>query len=232
LTSNSIAGARDYERWLEQPEGSVGVIENGIDLVAFRSTAEAKDTAVVYETLGLPPETDIVGGCMRMTQEKRPLLWLESAIEIVKRHHGVHFVCIGEGPLKPEMERRISEEGLSARIHLPGQQVAVGAWLSVFDILVNCSVVEGMPNVVIEAQSLGIPVIATDVGGTRETLVDGESGILVAADNRGALVAAIHTLLNDPQKRSRFGEAGKLHATGKFSIDAMLNKTLEVYAGA
>ncbi len=231
LTNNSQAGARDYEDWLDLPKGTVGVIENGLDLTSFAVSAIDASVEEIRKNLDLSENVKLVGACMRMSAEKRPLLWLQAAIQIVQQRSDVHFICVGDGPFHRQMKETIAEKKLSNRIHLPGHKTPVAPWIKASDIFVNCSAIEGMPNVVIEAQSLGIPVVATDVGGTGETLLHDESGILVPADDIEALVSGITSLLEDEVKRSQFGHLAKSRAAMTFSIDVMLDKTQNAYIG-
>lgn len=229
LINNSHSGAEDYANWLDLPRDRVLTVYNGIDIDAFASanTAAARDR--IRKSLGIPPDAPVVGAVMRMSSEKEPLLWLEVAFRLAERHPGAHFICVGSGPLFAEMNRRVSAGPFAARIHLPGGFPVIAPWLGIMTIVLSTSNVEGLPNVPIEAQSLGIPVVATDAGGTRETFIDGETGYLCPVGEAEALVAAAERVLGDAAWRTQARARGIENCRANFDINAMRSKLLATY---
>src|SRR5690606_29068120 len=131
----------------------------------------------------IPASAPVVGGVMRLAHIKDPLLWVETAALVVSALPEAHFVLLGDGPYRRKVERLIRAKGLLHRVHLagahPGGIEAAYGWM---DTLLITSRSESLSNVLLEAQLAGVPVIATDVGGMREGVLEG--GIVELADTR------------------------------------------------
>ena len=111
----------------------------------------------------------MLGSVFRMSEEKRPLLWLDVAANVAAQRPDAHFVVCGDGPMRDEMRTYAAELGIADRVHLPGAQSNIGSWFKLMDVVMLTSRHEGLPNVLLEAQSLGVPVVAPDVGGYRRS---------------------------------------------------------------
>ena len=126
----------------------------------------------------------------------------------------------------------MEQAGLSDKILLPGHTNDAWTALAAMDLFVLTSRIEGLPNVVIEAQAMGVPVVATDVGGTREALIDGETGWAISEHTPQALAKACLDLLDDPKKRLEAGSRATRYARATFSLESMIDHTLATYAEA
>jgi sugar transferase (PEP-CTERM/EpsH1 system associated) len=138
---------------------------------------------------------------------------------------------IGDGPLRSEVERVISEAGLSAQSSLAGARDDVPEQMRAMDIFVLPSIVEGISNTILEAMATGLPVVATRVGGNAELVVDGETGVLVPPSNSDALAQAIGAYVTDPVRARRHGAAGRQRVLRDFGMDRMLDRYMAVYDG-
>lgn len=227
MVNNSRNGARDYEDWIGLPEGTVQVIHNGFDVAQLRGAADISDNT---GALGIPAGAVVIGGVMRFSEEKRPGLFVDTAIELAGRLPEAHFLLIGDGPLRPELLRLVRERGLADRIHLPGAKQPIEPWMRMMSLLLLTSRMEGLPNVLIEAQLLGIPVASTDVGGAKETMVAEKTGILIDSGDPKVLAGRLFELLSDRERLAAMaGEAGRW-SPESFSLAAMTGATLTVYA--
>ena len=228
MINNSAAGARDYEDWLSLKPGTVKVIANGVDVPEHDvfSDAPSELTAWMAEA---PDQTVIVGGVLRMSHEKGPDLWLDVARQVVAEQQNVGFVCLGDGPEYGQLAAKIRENDLTRRILLPGYSSNVFSWLKHFDLLLGTSRTEGLPNALIEAQMLGIPVVATDVGGTSEAVLHGTTGLLSASGDAKGLKASLVHLIDNKSIRQDYAASAKKHAQERFSTEAMLDATLSSY---
>jgi glycosyltransferase involved in cell wall biosynthesis len=119
-----------------------------------------------------------------------------------------HWVLVGEGPERANLERQIAERGLTGSVHLLGWRADLPAILKGATGFVLSSRWEGMPNVVLEAMAAGLPVVAFDVEGVRELLVERETGWIVSPEDAPALAAALRELLGDPAGGRKRGLAG------------------------
>ncbi|MEX0922813.1 MAG: glycosyltransferase [Rhodovibrionaceae bacterium] len=140
-----------------------------------------------------------------------PEIFLRAAALAAKEAGNLRFVMAGRGPLLAECRALAEDLGLSKRVVFPGfvQHDDVPELMRSFDILVNCSNSESFGVVICEAAATGLPVVATDVGGVRETVVNGETGLLVPKENPAALADAIIALTKDSDLRKRLGQAGR-----------------------
>lgn len=230
MVNNSRNGARDYEDWLGLEAGSVGVIHNGFDVDEIRASAERTHETESPESLGIPEGAQVIGGVMRFSEEKRPELFVDAAIALAPRLPETHFLLIGEGPLRVELRAKVAAAGLSDRIHMPGAKRPVEPWMNRMSILVLTSRMEGLPNVLIEAQILGVPVAATKVGGVPETMIENETGIMVDSGDSEVLADHLYQMAADRDRLQTMGLAARDWAESNFSLEGMIRNTLGFYA--
>jgi glycosyltransferase involved in cell wall biosynthesis len=143
--------------------------------------------------------------------------------------HPFRLVFVGDGPTRQAVEMQGYELGLSDRIDFLGQRHDVEEILANSHIFALPTNWEGFPLSILEAMRAGLPVIASDVGGVREAVTDGETGFLVPAGDEGALRARIAQLLESPNLRQRMGRSGRNRYESDFAVSAMLRKTFQVY---
>jgi glycosyltransferase involved in cell wall biosynthesis len=229
MINNSQAGADDYERWLGIGPGRFMVVRNGIDPVDFQRP-DPQAVAALRRQLGLAEDATIVGSVFRFYDEKRPLLWLAAAALIARRKPQCHFVLFGTGPLADEMRSAASEHGFADRLHLPGTIAETAVGMSLFDVLVLTSSFEGTPNVLLEASLLGIPVVGTDAGGTREAIDHGRTGFVVDHPDAAEIAERVLDILDAPDCWRAVGEDGPAFVDERFGLERMLQETLAIYA--
>jgi len=140
-------------------------------------------------------------------------------------------MLIGDGPLRSTVEAAVRAAGLDGCCTLTGERDDVHELLGSADLFWLTSEWEGLPNGVIEALACGLPVVATDVGGTAELLRDGEQGFLIAPGDRAALVDRSARILADPALHARMRAAARARAEA-FGVDEMVRATSAVYAAA
>jgi glycosyltransferase involved in cell wall biosynthesis len=179
--------------------------------------------------LGIAAGTPVLGGVFRMSEEKRPLLWLEVAALVAEQDERVRFVVCGDGPMRDEMVRHAAALGIGDRVHLVGARSEIGAWYGVMDVVMLTSRHEGLPNVLLEAQSLGIPVVAPDVGGMSEVVEQGVTGWTVRDADAGSLAERVLHCLGDDAWRAAATARAPRFVRERFSIPAMLRRNLDVY---
>jgi glycosyltransferase involved in cell wall biosynthesis len=228
LVNNSAAGAEDYERWLDVPRGTIRVLRNGLmpGTVRVPDVQEVRDFRI---RLGIPADALVVGTLMRLVDEKDPDLWIDTAAEIVKARPDIRFLIIGHGPLHGSILRRARRRELSERLVLTDSMSDVGLGYAALDVLLLTSSVEGLPNALVEAQAAGRPVVATDVGGTREAIDDGRTGLIVAQRSPRLLAQAVLRVLADASFRERVRTEGPSFAARQFGYERMLRETIGLY---
>lgn len=186
------------------------VVPLGIDLDRFDSARPA-----------LRSDGPLVGNVARLAPQKDHRTLIEAARLVPE----AEFVVAGDGELREELERQA--EG--SRVRFLGARDDVPEVLASLDVFAFPSLFEGLCVAVIEAQAAGVPVVATPVGGIRETVVDGETGLLVPTRDPQALAAAIRRLLEDRPAAEAMAAEAKRRVRGRFSIERMVEETLRLY---
>jgi glycosyltransferase involved in cell wall biosynthesis/tetratricopeptide (TPR) repeat protein len=228
LFANSTAVAESFADWLRVPTTAIRTIYDGVSVDELMSLRDPTLTATYRSKLGIPSGARVVGSIIINRAVKRPKLWVDAAAVIAARAPDVVFVLVGvsEGD---DLTPIIDQHGLTARVHRVGMQKNVAAWLDLMDVVLLTSVSETTPNVLLEAQSLGVPVVSTSVGGCAETFVPGITGLLVAANPSPEEVAnAVLRVLNDPAYASRAREQGPAFVRERYGIDRMVREYVEV----
>jgi glycosyltransferase involved in cell wall biosynthesis/SAM-dependent methyltransferase len=228
LVNNSEAGARDYADWLKVPRNRFVVKRNGIDPKCFQR-ASADEIASFRANYDIPVTAPLVGSVFRLYAEKRPLLWIETAALVAREHPDAHFVIFGTGPLLADARSHGDTLGLGARLHLPGTTLEPQVAISAMTCLLLTSCFEGTPNVVLEAGLLGVPVVATDAGGTCEAMATGETGWLVDVATAEALAERVCSVLADTAWQDAARIAGPRFVADRFGLERMISNTLALY---
>jgi len=196
-------------RWRDRVE----TIVHGVDIEAVRKQGLERDA--VRRELGVADDEIVIGIVANLRPEKAYDLLLDAAADVIGRdgdtdkatHRRVRFVAVGQGPLEDEIRARHDELGLGDRLLLLGYREDAVRVMSAFDVFTLVSRHEGLPVALMDALVLGLPIIATDVGGIPEAVTDGVEGILVAPDDPAALADAYRRLSTDDAGRARFASA-------------------------
>lgn len=162
----------------------------------------------------------------RMAEPKDHMLLLEALSQVAAPFR---LRLVGDGPLRPRIEARIAALGLGEHVELTGARLDVAELLADSEIAALISVQEGFPLVVLEGMRAGLPVIASDVGGIREAVRPGRNGFLVPRGDVAALRARLDELLRDPALRERMGRQSRQDYEAQFSVEGMIEATLQVY---
>ncbi len=230
MSGNSRLANDDYAGWLELDPSRIACIPNALDRELFPRPAPAETEALRGE-LGLHAGDRVVLGVFRLAEEKNPMCFLRTVERLAREIPSMRAFVVGVGRLAEVFAREIEARGLSGTVTVLGQRSDVNVLMSLSDLLLLTSGHEGLPNVVLEAQLSGLPVVATDVGGTSEALKPGESGVLCPSDDDAALAAACAGILTDGDRARRMGEAGAAFVRERFGLQAMVERYLEL-AGA
>lgn len=233
ISCNSGAAAAAYADWLDLPRELFSVIYNAHQPLSEDPTGEAASLWRAFDTATQDAEMTI-GGVFRFNENKRPLLWLDCARAALEKRPGLRFVLVGDGQDRAAAQDAAKAAGIDKRVLFVGHSKCVGFWLSKLDAVVHLAKNEGLPNVLIEAQAHGIPVIATPAGGSAETFVDGASGILLkSAENPTSdnVVDAIMRLFENRKRLDRMGTVAKRVAEDRFNVERVLNRTFRFFSG-
>jgi glycosyltransferase involved in cell wall biosynthesis len=200
-------------RELGWPLERLTVIPNAVDVERYRERGGA-DRSSLDDSTGRP----VVLVPARLEPQKGHRYLLEAARELP----GVRFACAGSGSLTAELTEIAERLGVADRVAFLGYRDDIADLLSGCDLVVLPSLDEGLPLALIEASAAGVPVVATDVGGTGELVVAEKTGLLVAPRDPRALAQAVARLIADPALARRLGAAGRQRARQHFSTDSMV----------
>ncbi|NMG75989.1 TIGR03088 family PEP-CTERM/XrtA system glycosyltransferase [Aromatoleum diolicum] len=204
--------------------GRVVRICNGVDTVRFRPAHGAREVPSdsPFREAGLR----VIGTAGRLQAIKDPLNLVRAFALLVEREpertQQLRLMIVGDGPLRDAVEHEIARNRIGERVWLTGERRDVPEAMRAMDIFVLPSRAEGISNTILEAMACGLPVIATRVGGNPELVVDGETGMLVPAEDSAALADALAHYLADGELARAHGRAGRQRAEGEFSIDGMV----------
>jgi glycosyltransferase involved in cell wall biosynthesis len=203
----------------------ITVVQYGFDLDARVGGAAAMRTTK-RRTLGLSDDVFVVGWAGRLAEIKRPLDLVHTIADLPE----AHLVLAGDGELRAAVEALAATRGVTDRVTILGYVDDMGAWYGAFDAFLLTSANEGAPVVAIEALAAGVPVVATDAGGTRNVVDDGETGYLTPIGDVVSLARRLTELRDDPARRQRLGEVGSRRMRERFSTARMANEIEAVYA--
>ena len=194
-------------------------IYNGVDLDTYPpKDSSSPDTRELRRSLGIPPVAPVVGIVGRVVREKGYIEFAEMAKLVSASRSEVYFLVVGDAlpsdrdGILPEFRRRVDAAGLHDRVRFTGFTDRVAEHLQVMDIFVLPSYREGFPRSVLEAMSSALPVVATNIRGCREAVVNGQTGLIVPPRNSTALAEAVSHLLRNPDLARRMGAAGRAQA--------------------
>ena len=214
--TNSIKKEYDSYGWWDKDY--VKVIYNGI----LPSNEEVVPFDYSSQIPALNEKPFIILSTGRLARQKGFQYLIEAASKVVKQHSNVHFVIAGKGKMHSILQKQISDASLDERVHLIGFKENISSMLKAADLFVLPSLYEGMPNALMEALSLGIPAVSTNVNGVSELMIDKKHGSIVPSGDAQALGNAINNLIDDEQRLVK-GQEAKAHVSDKFSVEQMVN---------
>lgn len=225
LSNNSSEGARSYEDWLGLQTGSIQVVLNGVDLPTAESLPELDSFRAAYLPSGYGT---LVCGAFRMSREKRPFLWLDVAKACLERRPECFFVVAGDGPMMADVQTYARSLGIADKVSFLGEIQTVHTLQRCADVLLLTSEQEGTPNVLLEAQAHGTPVVTSNAGGVAACVLEGETGFVIASDRPEDFADAVESALLLSQKQGQ-SDLIRSFVAKKFGVDRMIEETISLY---
>lgn len=224
LVACSDAVAEDFRKWCDlEPRHKITTIYNGY-LFPKEDKSLPAHRAEHRHTYGLPANGPIVGTAMRISWVKRPDRWIETARLVATQNPSVHFAIFGDGDLVDQMRERAREEGIADRVTFIDWVPDIHTAMNCLDVFMLSSASEGFGNVLVEAQACGVPPVAYDVGGCRETMIPDVTGKIVLEDTAEALASAVLSVLNDHEWRATASKVGRAFVREKFREDRLVQQ--------
>jgi glycosyltransferase involved in cell wall biosynthesis len=225
IVTNST-GVKNFYLSHGLPAQKFVVIPNGI---APAPVANAATREQLLTELNLPAGTRLLGAVGRLWPQKRvkDLIWAADLLKTTR--DDAHLLIIGDGPQRGRLERYRDQSLIIERVHFLGERDDVPRLMQHFDVLWLGSEYEGQSNAILEAMTAGVPVIATDIPGNRDLVIDGETGYLVPLGDRFEFTRRTHWLLDNESQRNQMGQAGRQRILTEFTVEKMVDRHAALY---
>lgn len=231
LADCNIAVAEEVRQYHLQhshiPAEKVITIENGVDVGRFEVPAAAG--LAVRQELGILPETPILGIIGRLAPQKDHATFLNAAALILHQLPTACFLVVGDGPLRADLHAQAQALGLEHALIFTGLRSDIPAILNALDLLVFSSRWEGLPVTLLEGMAAARPVVGSAVDGILGVVIPGVTAQIVPPGEPQALAQACLELFRDPERMRRMGAAGKQRVQERYSLEAMIDRTCQVY---
>jgi len=221
--------SRDFLiRKLGYAPSKVVVIRNGVDVAGWPMSKVDRQNRRLE--LRLSSADLLIGAVGRLDRQKGFATLIRAMAQL--KDLPVKCAILGEGPERPRLEALVRQHALEKTVWLIGEKTEIPSWLCAFDLYALPSLWEGLPNALLEAMALGLPVVASDVDGVPEAVADGKDGMLVAPDRPAALARALRALAVDPARRAALGRAAQATVAERFTLRRMLGEYEKAYDAA
>ena len=211
----------------------IKVVYNGLDLNRVNARANTSREKTL-KALGIqngdeaPRRFVTIVANMRHEVKDYPM-FLRMAQRVTRMVPDVGFLLAGEGELRSSLEQMAAEFGIARNTFFLGRSESIGQLLGVSNVCVLTSKAEGFSNSILEYMAAGLPVVATDVGGAKEAILEDETGFIVPSGNDRLMAGHVVSLLRDSEKAKRMGERGRRVVEAKFSNQSLLQNTEALY---
>ncbi len=225
VTLTDAEAAQNLALGIGRPEQFV-TIPSGVDLA--QAQAMAAGAPQMRRALDLPPEARLIGTVSRLVPIKGLHYLVAAMPAILRRCPGAHLVIAGDGEERGWLEAQSAGLGLGPRVRFLGWRDDPEAVIAALDVFVLPSLNEGLGKMLVTAMALGVPAVASRVGGVPDVIEDGRQGLLVPPADPAALAAAVVALLEDRPRAAAMGDAGRARAP-LFSAEVMLKRYADLY---
>ncbi len=221
-----VAMSQDLQQWLQNDVGidaeKIVQLYNGVDFSRFSAAA----APALAQKLGLPPGCFVIGTVGRQQEEKDQRTLIEAFNLLaglpISQDRELRLVLVGNGPEENNLKNLVNQCNLADKVLFLGVRNDVSQIMALLDLFVLPSLGEGISNTILEAMASGLPVVATNVGGNPELVVEGETGRLVPSQAPKQMARVINDYLNMPQQLAQHGKQGQQRARQLFSLEAMI----------
>ena len=230
IVTNS-PGVKDFYVDHGLPEEKFTVIPNSIPPAPpSHTTREA-----LLDELGIPEGSRLIGVVGRLWPQKqvKDAIWAADLLKVVR--DDVHLLIIGDGPQRNRLRRYRDQVEIRDKVHFLGHRQDAAGIIPHLDMLWSTSAYEGQSNSIMEAMSAAVPVVATDIPGTRDLVVHEQTGYLIpffgldTRRRRAAFAQAANTLLDDHELAKRMGDSARDRMLNEFSVEKMVDRHVELY---
>lgn len=208
----------------------IRVVYTGLEPAEFHTPLSRE---MARQKLGVPVDGFVAGVVGRLSGEKGHLVLVDAVHRLAKQTPRLHALVVGDGYMRPLIEARARDLGVQERVHVAGYVQDLPAAYKAMDLCVLPSILdEGFPTSLLEAQLAGLPIVASDIGGTRETIDPGGTGVLVKPNDPESLAHAIAQLSSEPERLAAMGRAARPWVERNFPLDQMIGQIRQIYLDA
>jgi len=211
---------------LKIPSRKIHLVHNAIDSDSFRRLQSTRDAKVAAN---VQPERFLIGSVGRLSPEKCFSELIETVAELQRSGYAIDLAIVGDGPQRQCLIDQIARLGCNETIRLIGQVEDTRPFYQTLDLFVLNSSREGLPNVLLEAMSMEVPIIATRVGGVASLVREGVTGRLIESGDRENLKSAILDIFLDARRRAAMAEEARAMIESQFSFSARMKKIANIY---
>lgn len=222
VSQRSLSDAKSLYRL----EGPAEVITNGVSAARLEVMRTSDQ---VRSELGAREDDFIALFLGHLEEAKRPDRFISVIDQVARRLPNVHGWIVGAGPLEESLREQARRLDLGERIRFLGSRSDVATYLAAANLLLSTSDTEGVPATILEAALMGLPVVATRVGGLAECVIHEETGILVASGSEREMIEAIESLARNPERLQRMGRVARQKASETYTIESVASKYLDFY---
>lgn len=234
IVKKYIVVSHDLLIWLNNEVGvkreKISLIYNGVDIKKFHSATGSKD---ILPPRFAPDNAIIIGSIGRMEEVKDQMTLVKSFVQLLQNHpelyNDIRLIIVGDGRMIGDIRHYLKDKGVESLVWLPGFCDNVADFYRLFDVFVLSSKREGVSNTILEAMACGLPVIATDVGGNPEIVMNHSTGQLVAVESPDDVEKALLKYISNPLVRKNHGNIARARALSEHSLTAMVEKYRSVY---
>lgn len=253
LLTGSLAGRLEL-RWLRRWAYRVMILNDGMRAEALRegfdparlhwmpnpvdtgefSPCSDASRQTLRDRFGIPKSACVILFCGRLAPEKALPSLLEAFAQVVTRIPEAMLLLVGDGPLRAALANRAAELRISERVVFAGRVDSddVRLWMQIADVFTLVSINEGFPLALIEAMSVGLPSVVSDIPANRQLIEHGTHGLLVPSEDPAAIATSLITLLDDPAQRARMGLAARHRVLENYSTDKIADRYESLFHAA
>jgi glycosyltransferase involved in cell wall biosynthesis len=196
--------------------GKMILIRNAIDSRFFRRSGVRDEQFL--ESLGIPRDAVVIGAVGRLNGEKDYPNFLAASQLLLQKRENLYFIIAGKGELEPSLRQMAADMGIADRVIFLGHFHDIRKVFELMNVYVLSSTREGLPNTILEAMAMEVPIVSTDVDGVKEAVSDGSEALLVPPRHAERLALAIETMLEDPDLRARLVQNARRKVESEFSF--------------
>ncbi|MGZ5817730.1 MAG: TIGR03088 family PEP-CTERM/XrtA system glycosyltransferase [Burkholderiaceae bacterium] len=224
----------DLQKWLKNvvgvPDAKNILINNGVDTERFKKNSIPANPSGLWD---MPHDAFIVGTVGRIQDVKNHVGLIDAFVQLQARlpeeKQRLRLAIVGDGPLRKTIQQKVSSAGIEDVVWLPGARTDIAEIMQTFSVFALSSIAEGTPVTILEAMSIGLPVVATCVGGIPALVLDHVTGTLVSPNDADALASALAAYVRQPALAMQHGKAGRERIEQQYSVAAMLAAYTRLY---